>query len=318
MTQFFQRNEAAMAHEKDVVEKQAAEWGVGADMLYLRPGSTMVRILPPYSQAGVWFRQIVRHRVRTSGQVVICACPTLHDLPCMICEKAQELKESNDPIKMKFAKDNLKPAIRYLYNVLCYSAPADNRGQQAEFGKVYVLEGGIMVHKQLVSLDTDTMTGWVDITNFQRGVNVIIKRTGSNLDTKYDVQPSGHGRTDVCAELQARGFDPAKLVPVDLDALFTPPDREKQAEIVSRLQIGSSLPVGAGGFIPPLQPTVPFQPPVVPGIPVVPPVSDGSNGLTLIPRVPVVPSGIPGVPVPNTEGPVSVEAPPIPRPPQVS
>lgn len=299
---FFQRNEDAMTQEKDRVEKQASEWGNNADMLYLMAGSTMVRILPAYSDAGKFFRKITRHRTRTSDGTFIGACPAVtEDLPCALCEKAQELKDSGDPVKLKFVKDNLRPQDRYLYNVLVYSAPADSQGQSKEFGKVYVMEAGIMVHRQLISLDTDAMVGWADITNLNNGVNVVIKRTGSGLDTKYEVSPTGHGRSDVVADFQARGLNPQQLQPVNLDLLYTLPPDEKLAEVVAGLRVGAT-PSPQGQFpvqAPAMQPVVPQSAPVaapplaappVASPPVTPPVGPG----------PQVPTAAPGAPMPVT------------------
>jgi hypothetical protein len=272
---FYERNEEAMATEQAAVEKQASEWGNNADMCYLLAGSTLLRLLPAYSERGMFFRKIVRHRTRTAGGTVIVGCPAAHDLPCGLCEKAQELKDTGDPIKMKFAKDNLKPQVKYLYNVIVYAAPADGQGKSKEFGKVYVMEGGIMVHRQIISLDTDAMLGWADITNLNTGVNISIKRTGSNLDTKYEVLPTSAGRTDLVADLLGRGFDPNQLGEqvVNLDELYPSPPEEKIAEILAGLQVGSTPSVQPGAAFPALQP-VPVQiapaVPAAPEIPVVP------------------------------------------------
>lgn len=306
---FYQRNEQALNHEKDIIEKQVAEWGVGADMLYLNSGSTMVRILPPYSDKGVWFRGITRHRVRTGGQNMVCACPAASGLSCLICEKAQELKDSGDPNLMKFAKDNLRPSQRFIYNVLVYSASANKRGQAYEFGKVYVLDAGIMVHRQLVNLDTDALAGWADITNTETGVNVVIKRTGNGLDTKYEVMPSGHGRSNIWSEMQARGVDLSTVELVNLDNLYQLPPEDKQKEIVIGLQIvGSTLKSGATFQVPNFQPIpVPFVPQLPQLQPAVP--------IQVIPGVPVQPTQTfpagPNVMQPTT----TVVAPEIPAPP---
>lgn len=320
---FHTRNEQAMAQEKDLVEKQVAEWGVGVDVLYLQPGSTMVRILPAYSEAGLFFRKVIKHRVRSGGKTFVSACPAeMEGSYCPICTKAQELKDSGDQFKMKFAKDQLKPQVKYLYNVICYSAPADRQGKAKEFGKVYVMEAGIMVHKQLVSLDTDTMTGWVDITNLENGVNVVIKRTGSSLDTKYEVAPTGHGRSNVLVDLHARGFDTSKLEPNNLDLVYTIPPTEKLEEIVSGLQISISSAAPAFPIMQPAPPATFTAPPVVPvPQPATPTALVAPVGPPVVPTPPVVYTTGAGpqlVPVTTATGPqpvVAVAPPPIPKPP---
>ena len=305
---FHTRNEAAMTQEKEVIEKQAAEWGNDAPMLYLQAGSTMVRILPAYSAAGVFFRKIVKHRVRSNGQTFVCACPAeMEGVYCPICSKAQEMKDSGDQNKMKQAKDHLKPQVKYLYNVLCYSAPADKKGKAPEFGPVYVMEAGIMVHKALVSLDTDTMTGWVDITNFETGVNVVVKRTGNGLDTKYEVSPTGHGRSNVLQDLAARGIDTSKLEPHNLDSLFSCPPTEKLEEVVAGLQFTGFQ--GGQQAFPQMQPApapVTFAaPPVIPA------------PVATLPAATVQPTAVVQQPAPVAAPAPAVAAPPIPKPPMV-
>jgi hypothetical protein len=292
---FYERNEEAMATEQAAVEKQASEWGNNADMCYLLAGSTLLRLLPAYSERGMFFRKIIRHRTRTASGTVIVACPASQDLPCGLCEKAQELKDTGDPIKMKFAKDNLKPQVKYLYNVVVYAAPADGQGKSKEFGKVYVMEGGIMVHRQIISLDTDAMLGWADITNLNTGVNISIKRTGSNLDTKYEVLPTSAGRTDLIADLQARGFDPNQLGEqvVNLDELYPAPPEEKIAEILAGLQVGSTPSVQPGAAFPALQP-VPVQ--AAPQVPA--PAAPANPASPAIPVAPA-PTGGPAQPDPG-------------------
>jgi hypothetical protein len=238
--QFFERNEAALASEKDALEKQANAWGNDAPMIYAQAGTTMLRILPPFDDKGVFFSQITKHRVQVGGKrTEIFACPAEEaGLPCAICVKGQEMTESKDEAQMKFAKENLRPRNQFLYNVLVHSGPADRKGNVPEFGKVYVLETGVMVHRQIISLDQDPATGWADITNPGNGVNLMIKRTGQGLDTKYEVNPHGAGRTDVFADCAARGIDPNSLELFNLNEVYAIPDEEKVEEVASKAGAG--------------------------------------------------------------------------------
>jgi hypothetical protein len=114
-----------------------------------------------------------------------------------------------------------------------------------EFGKVYVMEAGIMTHRQIISLDQDPQTGWADITSPTAGVNLIIKRTGAGLDTKYEVNPHGAGRTDVFADLVAQSLDPNALELHNLDEVYELPPQEKLDEIVSNIGNLGAFPGGA-------------------------------------------------------------------------
>lgn len=290
--QFFERNKAALAAEKEALEKQAAAFGNNAPMLYLPQGSTMVRILPPYSAAGVFFRKVEKHRVKVGQQTFIGACPAaMADSYCPICVKGQEFFDSKQPEKVDFAKQNLKPRSTYLFNVICYSGPANKKGEQPEFGKVYVLEAGVTVHRQIMSLDQDEATGWADITSIENGANLLIKRTGSGLDTKYEVHPHGGGRTNVWQDLAARGIDPNALTMINLDEVYQIPPVEKLEEVAASINLGGFVspaaprpipvvspqaaapapaPVATQPAAPPAQPSAPR--PVAPGAPPIPPI----------------------------------------------
>jgi len=245
--QIYERNEATLQAEQAALERQSNGRGTDAPMLELQSGSTMVRILPPYSAAGVFFRQVFKHWVNMGKgkQAEIFACPAVEaNLPCAVCQKGQELTDTRDEVKMKFARD-LRPQNRFLYNVLVHSAPGDRRGVVPEFGKVYVMEAGVMVHRQIISLDQDPAAGWSDVTNPQAGVNLIIKKTGSKLDTKYDVNPHGSGRTDMYADCAARGVDHNSLTLINLDEVYAIPDQEKVEEVAASINVGGAFPGGA-------------------------------------------------------------------------
>jgi hypothetical protein len=291
--EYHPRNETALQGEKEALEKQASEWGNNAPMLYFRAGTTMIRILPPWNEKGVFFREITRHRIRVGKRTEILACPAAEaNLPCSLCQKGQELTDSRDDVKMKFARDHLRPRTQYLYNVLCYSGPANPKnGEVPEFGKVYVAEGGVMVHRQIISLDTDPQAGWNDITNPEAGVLLLIKRTGQGLDTKYEVNPHGAGRTNFFADLQSRGIDANTLELINLDEVYAIPPQEKIDELAAQLNVGGAFP---GASVPAPQPALPTVSPPAAAAPV----------------APVAAPVVPAAPVP-----APVAAPPIAPPP---
>ena len=234
--QHFQRNEQALQAEKDALDKRDNAFGVNADMLYLLSGTTQVRILPPYSAKGVFFKEISTHRVKVGKRWDKYACPLeMVNEPCALCELGAELVASLDEAKIAFASDNLRPRSAFLYNVICSSGPQNSKNETPEFGKVYCLESGLMVHKQILQLDQDPADGWADITTVNNGVNLTIKRTGQGLGTEYSVNPHGSGRTDIFAQLAERGIKPETLVLFDLDAVYDMPLPEKLAEVAKTM-----------------------------------------------------------------------------------
>lgn len=308
---YFERNEAAIQEEKNILEREASQYGVNAPMLYLLAGSTMVRILPPFDHTGVFFARILKHRVRVGARTETFMCPTTKNLPCAVCDKGKELTDTRDQQKMDFAREQLRPRQQFLYNVLCQSGPANKKGETPEFGKVYVMEVGVMVHQKVIGLDQDPATGWADVTNPNTGVTLIMRRLGQGLDTKYEVNPHGQGRTSIFTELTARGIDPASLVLHVLPDVYTPPTPEKLAEVVSQLS-PVATPAAAPSFgpmpTPQFQPQAPltapaqFQPPQ-------PPVTQGPAYAA--PTAQFVP---PMTPPPQAVPPQAPQAPVAPRP----
>lgn len=314
---YFVRNEQAIQEEKNILERQASEWGVNAPMLYLLNGNTMVRILPPFNEQGVFFGTVSKHRVRLStGKTETLACPAPRGLPCAICAKGQELTETRDQAKMDFARDNLRPRQQFLYNVLCSAGPANKKGETPEFGKVYVLEVGIMVHRAVIGLDQDPATGWADVTNPETGVTLIMKRVGQGLDTKYEVHPHGMGRSNIFVECQAKGVDPNDLKLYNLNEVYTLPSPEKLAEVVSQLSPVAGM-GAAPSFAPMPQPQ--FQPQPAPTAPATAPAFAPQPPATFQAPQPTQPVAAPAAAfTPQPQAPVAPRPvpPAIPAPPQ--
>ena len=266
--QFYERNKSALAAEKEALEKQAAAFGNNAPMLYLPQGTSMVRILPPYSQAGLFFRKIEKHRVKVGNQTFIGSCPAaMADTYCPICVKGQEFLDSKAEDKVKFAKENLKARTTYLFNVLYYSKPANKKSKTPKFKKVYVLETNVTVHHQVMNLDQDEATGWADITSIENGVNLMIKRIGAGLDTKYEVHPHGGGRVNIWADLSARGVDPSTLTMINLDEVYQIPPQEKLEEVAGGINLGGFISHSAPRPIPVASPSNgPVASPAISGV----------------------------------------------------
>lgn len=263
---FYERDETALQGEKDALDKRESAFGVNADMLYLLGGTTQVRILPPWSAKGVFFKEISKHRVRNGKRWETYACPLeMASLPCALCELGAELTASLDEAKIEFASENLRPRTAFLYNVICSGGPQNRKNETPEFGKVYCLENGVMVHKQILQLDQDPADGWADITTVNNGVNLTIKRTGQGLGTEYSVNPHGSGRTDIFALLAERGIDPASLVLFDLDNVYELPTEEKLAQVAK--MIGAAAPRVAPAIAQPIAVAAPPTPVPAAGTP---------------------------------------------------
>jgi hypothetical protein len=243
-------------------------------MLYPLNGSTVVRILPPAGEDGVFFSQVRKHRVTTGRQTDIFACPLwMNDAHCAVCSKNDEFVQSKETNKMDYARDNLRAKEYTLYNVLALSGPANKKGEVPTYGKVYVLEVGVTTHRQIIGLDQDPASGWADITNPEKGVNIVIKRTGQKFDTKYDVTPHGQGRSNLWTDLTSRGIDPSGVVLFELSKVYSVPATDFVDDVAARIPsnpgTGFATPQPAAAFAPPapapaLAPLAP-APAVAPG-----------------------------------------------------
>ena len=43
--------------------------------LFLKEGTTQLRVLPPYSKRGSWFREVREHAGRLNGEFTTITCP---------------------------------------------------------------------------------------------------------------------------------------------------------------------------------------------------------------------------------------------------
>jgi hypothetical protein len=236
----FERNSEALAAEKAKQDQTQGEFGANADMIYALDGQTMMRVLPPYSAQGVFFKEIAKHRVQIAqDDIFIGICPEAMGLgeDCPICAKGEELYDTKEEASMAVAKD-LKIRKNFIYNVIVFSGPPNKKGESPEQGKVYCFEGGVMIHRQIMELDQDPAAGWADITSPSAGVNLLIKRTGKGLNTKYAVNPHGGGRTDIFKYLieEAGVPDPNNTLSLfNLDEVYTY-DADRTATAAGRIK----------------------------------------------------------------------------------
>lgn len=213
----YQRNEQLLQneHSRDVkTREEQAENGV--PILFLQKGKTTLRVLPPYSDAGVWYREIQEHGLRIAGRFQTFSCPRPYGQVCPICDAGQALYSQGTPEAIEEAR-RFKPQNRFLFNVLVMSDP---KGKTIQNG-VCVLKAGVGVKRDLLDIDTDVATGWGNITDCEAGVNISIDRVGDGLETKYVVKGFAQ-RTNIVEHCAQSGIDFNALELFNLDLLFPP------------------------------------------------------------------------------------------------
>lgn len=197
------------------------------ETLFIKPGITHLRFLPPHEDAKSWFREYLEHGLRPGGKFQTYTCPKVNGDPCPICEHGDKLYETNDEDNIRLAK-RYRPKKQYLYNVYVHSSPD---GKSLKDG-IHVLKSGSLVFKQLMSYDSDHAGGWGNITDLTAGVEFRIERSGKGrFDTKYEAKPIPQ-RTNIIDKLAAEGYEIGQ--PTFLDGVYPPQSYEKLAECLAK------------------------------------------------------------------------------------
>lgn len=179
------------AKQKDMAAKKSRQ-----NTLKPQPGKHTYRILPSWKGAeGQFWHDFAMHFVKTqeSGQkpaaIYLCTEKT-YGRPCEICDAIQKSISVCSDDKMVELLKSAKAGQRYLLNVLHTSGP--------EPEKVQILEVGGGVFEAICELIME----YGDITDPEKGIDVVIKREGSGLDTSYTVLPAAKSQPVKASLLQ--------------------------------------------------------------------------------------------------------------------
>lgn len=163
------------AADTDAMQKKLAEIGSGS---FFKPkeGKNTVRILPPWSEEGLWYKEGVIHYglKNKDGKERGYACLKQFDKDCPICEKREELAKQG--AEGKELADRLRGRVKFYANVLDYKV-----------GKVVIWGFSAKILSTLLSYCSDPDFG--DISDPEKGYDVIVERTGTGqTDTRYAVR----------------------------------------------------------------------------------------------------------------------------------
>lgn len=239
----FPRNKEALL--RDQRRDSGFEPYAGCEPFSCGPGLTQVRILPAYSEAGKWYREIKEYNLYDDGHWVLVPSPlSLGDYACPIYQAGRELYASGNSLSIEKAK-NLRPRTRYIFNAVVFSEP---KGEVTPKKGVVVLKAPKTVKTQLQEFDLDD--DYEDITNLKTGRDVKIIRSGEKLNTVYQVMPVPK-QTDLQEVLAAQGVDIDNLSLYNLDELFVPPDSsELERLLVSHMNFLDSSYATPGPKVP--------------------------------------------------------------------
>lgn len=206
-------------------EKEELEASGGADMLKLKVGRNILRILPPPVNQRTPFKTVYQHFVELPGNKKSFICARLEaKKPCAICKKIDELKSSTYKADRE-AADDLYARRRVFVNAIDRSNP--DAGPK-------VMAVGKQIHEQLLALRDETTGG--DYCHPEEGFDVIIERTGTGKnDTKYKVFLARKS-TPLAGTVDEPDYDLMQEwidTQTNLDSFARLPDQEEVAGLLS-------------------------------------------------------------------------------------
>jgi hypothetical protein len=145
---------------------------------YWKPdkGKNIIRILPPWSADGFWYKDTLRHYVSFGeGPKKTIFCPVHNGDRCAVCDLRTKLRESKRKSDQKHA-DAIRPSLDFHVNMI----DLKDKETGVQVGRLTETVVNSLLEYMM---DAD----WGDFTDPRRGYNVIINREGEQLQTKYTV-----------------------------------------------------------------------------------------------------------------------------------
>lgn len=166
---------------KDAAQEEAAKVDTKKNYLDKLPvGTTVLRLMPPSIGRDRPWVTVHQHFVRLPGveKPLVFNCPLkMLNQPCPACERAAQLGQSPNPQDQKMAKE-WSPQFRAFANVIDRKNP--EKGPQ--------LWGfGLMIFKRLTYFRENEDFYGKDYTDPFSGRDIVVQRTGTNMDTRYQV-----------------------------------------------------------------------------------------------------------------------------------
>lgn len=184
--------------------------GGGQSARFWRPtdGDNLIRVMPDWVTegpfAGQFWREVAQHWGISEDQKgpIICPLVTPHvEGDCPICKFVDELRADKNDVKAQELAKEVRAKKAFLLNVVDCEDPTYNAKDVAEYKKArpdsdVPFEAGdpkIQVYacpKTIFDQILDAiMDNDQDITSLEAGNDIVIKRTGKGLTTRYSVSP---------------------------------------------------------------------------------------------------------------------------------
>lgn len=142
--------------------------------LKLKPGTNVIRILPPLAGMMEPWVTIYQHFIKVpGGKQVVFNCPRrMENKPCPACDKADRLKATGNPVDEKAARDYFASQRN-----IAFAIDRDNEDQGIQLWPF-----GATIKKRLRHF-TEKLKK--DFTDLDQGFDVVIEKMGTGMDTEY-------------------------------------------------------------------------------------------------------------------------------------
>lgn len=200
------KNRAARLEE---IRKRLEQVATAGTAGFWRPkdGRNVIRILPEVGEMEVFWQEVGKHFVPNSSKVFVCPkFTTSGEMECPICDFVSELYASGDD-ESKALAGKLRVRKQFWMNII-------DRDNEDAGPQIY--GPGVMVFSAIASIIGDPDFG--DIYDVSDGIDIVVEKSGSGLETSYEVRPRRHS-TPLAEdpELVEAWLDKAKdLLPVYL------------------------------------------------------------------------------------------------------
>ena len=209
----------AMKKAKERLERG----GNSADFDKLANGKNVRRILWPKGESDICYSEgSIHFGLGEDGKIsMVCRKTANPNNRCPICEYIHTLQRSKDKNDKKIA-DAIRPRKRFYFNV--FDRDNTNAG---EAEKIKIMAVGVKLQKDIISMFCDPDYG--DVTDFDTGHDVTIRRSGQGLNTEYSIIPKPSA-TPASTVLSKEEIEEAMT---DLEALWNIPSIEEMENFLS-------------------------------------------------------------------------------------
>ena len=154
--------------------------GGGRGYFTPREGKSLIRILPETGDMDFFFQTVGRHFFPDKRMTYCPAFTSEGEYECPVCDLVDELHKAGDKSSKKMASA-LGLRKQYWMNVIDRKSP--------ESGPL-IYTPGVIVFNTIVSLIGDPDYG--DIYDIEDGIDLVIEREGTGLNTEYQVIAKRH------------------------------------------------------------------------------------------------------------------------------